>query len=170
MVATKVGIVYSIALRKRRWMVVPDSDTELPLPVKQGEAYIEQLFTDYQQRGPDAAVQDASGGVSLSDRCAVIDNTNTVTSHVNADPAIDNIAGMTLVQSDVSIAGDTFSQGTFNRTWAQVNSSNTVTGFTTAAIGTTPVAANVGGRVVFGHGLTQGAVLALAPTHSTSAV
>lgn len=110
MSATKVGIVYSLALSKRRWMVVPDSDAELPLQPRAGEGYVEQSMSDYQKLGPDAAVQQATGKAPLSDRCCVV-QTGVVASVICADPACDVLPSATLVLHPTAQVGWTYSNG-----------------------------------------------------------
>lgn len=128
-------------------MVLPDSDAELPLPTRPGEAYIEQSLVDYRLLGPDAAVQAATGGAPLSDRCAIISpTTHTVLSHCQADPNIDTHPLGSLVLSAISIEGDIYSNGNFIRRYALVNAAGLVTGVVTQNAATPP--ANAVGFVI----------------------
>ncbi len=139
--ATKVGIVYSLAQRKRRWIVVPDSDAELPLKILLGEGYIEQPLDDYRKRGADAAVTDAAGGQPLSDRCAMIDKTSAVVGIISADPAIDTIEAHSLVASDIALAGDILQAGVFLRRFVLLDQTGLVTAVVTVDATQPPIAA-----------------------------
>lgn len=105
MAATKVGIIFSLAQRRRRYMLIPDSDAELPLKPQAGEGYVEQPMADYKARGPDAAVQDATGGPPLSAVCQLLDAGSNVLGTVIADPLIDGhlFPGLTLITAPVVV-------------------------------------------------------------------
>lgn len=127
---TQIGILYSIEQRLRREIIIPDDDRQLMnVVVRPGEKLIFQSTEDYAKRGPDAAVLDDSGGEPLSDRCAVIDADTKVVGHVLADPAIDALPGVALVQSDISIEGDSYLQqeAIFQRKYVVVDEKGIVT-------------------------------------------
>ncbi len=110
MPATKVGIIYSIAQRRRRVVIVPDDDAQLnSIIVRTGEKFITQGMLAYRAVGPDLAVRQDAGGFPRSDRCAVVnDALQRVVRHIHADDNIDTLSGFTLVNSDISKVGDTW--------------------------------------------------------------
>ena len=114
MAASKIGIVYSVALKKRRLLCIPDDDSELAVlknRLRPGEGYIEQELTDYNKRGADAALAEAIGA-ALPDRCvAVHADTKLVAATLAADPAIDSLPDHTLHLSDIADFGDRLTDG-----------------------------------------------------------
>lgn len=159
MTATKVGIIYSVAQSLRRVVFVPDDDSQLPLKPRAGEAYIEQTLADYQQFGPDFAVQKATGNTPLSDRCVRVppNALGIVSAILRADPSIDTLTGALLIQSDLGNIGDRNNNGVIERQYAQVNAQNVVTSLVWHDVSQVPVAANIGGRVAPAANLTVGA-------------
>lgn len=160
MAATKVGIIYSVAQSLRRVVFVPDDDSQLPLKPRAGEAYIEQTLADYQQFGPDFAVQKATGNPPLSDRCVRVPPNvlGIVSAILRADPSIDTLTGALLIQSDLGNIGDRNNNGVIERQYAQINAQNVVTSLVWHDVSQgLPIAANIGGRVVPAGALTVGA-------------
>lgn len=155
MAAIQVGILYSLAQRKRRVCVVTDDEGVLPLQPRDGEGYVEQSHDDYQNLGPDAAVEKASGGPPLSDTCALSDDaTGLVTKCLCADPSIDAIEGHTLTLAVDARQGDRLNKGVIERRFAVVDASNKVSDVVWAEPDKAPVPPN-GGRVKIDLGLQK---------------
>jgi hypothetical protein len=122
MPASHVAILYSVAQRRRRVLIVPDDDAQLAaIKARPGEKLILQPIDDYEQRGPDAAVADDAGGPPLPHRCAIVDEAGDVIGHCAADPGIDVIAERTLHLSEVSKEGDVLDGGMIKRRYAEID-------------------------------------------------
>lgn len=113
--ATKVGILYSLAQRRRRALVIPDRDDQLPLTPRPGEGYVEQSIEDYLALGPDHAVEQVAGGAPLPDRCALVDAGGIVRGGVQGDPAIDSVPDRVMVPHARAQTGDRYDGARF---WA----------------------------------------------------
>lgn len=106
MALTQFGIVYAIGSAQVRRFIYPTIDNaEIDaVPLNAGEAVVHcsrgpYLSTTAWQNAVTNAVIDATGKVPGDPRCAVIDNNGNVVGVIKADPAIDSVAGMTLVSS-----------------------------------------------------------------------
>ena len=92
---TQIVIVYSPNQNKRRAVITPDDDSQVPIHtanIVKGEAVLVGSLSDYQQIGPDAMLAAFTGQQPTSDRCIVIspDAVNpTVVAVCLADPLID---------------------------------------------------------------------------------
>ena len=92
MAQTQIVIIYSPNQNQRRTVIIPDDDSQIPIHtanIINGEAVLVGSLVDYQNIGPDAMLAAYIGQQPTSDRCILIDNTNTVVAVVRADPAID---------------------------------------------------------------------------------
>lgn len=109
--AAQIGVVYSQNTGRVRSIIVPDNDAELAsVPLRNGEA-LEKM--DRAQIIREKDIQDTisarSQKVPVSDRYAVVDDKGNVVGAILADPLIDSIPGMQLVQSDTAGPGWTYS-------------------------------------------------------------
>jgi hypothetical protein len=167
MAATKVGIIYSLALRNVRAVCLPDHDSELPLTPRTGEGYIEQLLPNYQQFGAASAVLAAVGKAPLSDQCVLIDpNTNFVVATAKLDPAIDSVPGFQVIQHDKAGPGDRLNGAIVERRYASIDATGLVSIVwqdTTKGAPTPPV----GGIVMSSLTLQPGAIV-IVPKSSPS--
>jgi hypothetical protein len=93
---TQVVIVYSVALGRRRTVIIPDDDSEVPIHLANilpGEAAFAGSLAQYHGIGPDAMVFAKTGHAPLSDRCIVVAPNavpQSVAAVIRADPAIDS--------------------------------------------------------------------------------
>ena len=162
MAATLVGVVYSVAQKKRRILIVPDDDTQLQDKawVSNGTAMITLPIAQYQKMGTPPNDVDtwlaSQIGAASSDRCAVIDFTGAVASFVKADPAIDSLPFMILVQHDEACVGDTYNNGVFTRRYAIAGANGVITKIVSAPITSPPAASAVGGKVMGSLNLNVG--------------
>lgn len=99
MPATKIGVVYGAQSKHIRRIIIPDEDSELEHPLLVGPG--EQLATvPWGTRTDHVTLSNLLGTHPDHDaaRCAVVHNeTSKVVHIIMADPAIDQIAGHTLV-------------------------------------------------------------------------
>lgn len=126
MTATKVGILFSVSQRRRRAVILPDSDDQLPLTPRPGEGYVEQSLADFHTLGPDHAVEQAAGGPPLPDRCAVVASNGEVVGALAGDPAIDGVPGHSLVPHAQARRGDRYDGSRFLRGYAEVDADSGV--------------------------------------------
>lgn len=108
---TKVIIVYSPNLAKRRRVIIPDDDSEISVHqtnVSPGEAVHIGKITDYELIGPDAMLANHLGVQSSSDRCVIVNN-GIVIGGCCADPAIDTHPEGDLVLHPTAVIGDVIS-------------------------------------------------------------
>lgn len=120
MAASNVAIVYSVAQSRRRRLIVPDSDQELPPRTMTGEAILLVPMTTYIGKGfdPDVFLAQKLGKPALNDRCGFCDGTNTVVGVWAADPAIDTLRNLTARAHPLVAAGDVWNGTTFTRRYA----------------------------------------------------
>lgn len=91
MAQTQVVIIYSPNQNKRRTVIIPDDDSQIPIHtanIVKGEAVMVGSLSDYQTIGPDAMLVAHTGQQPSSDRCIVHDGL-TVKACVLGDPLID---------------------------------------------------------------------------------
>lgn len=105
MAAKTIGIVYAAGSKAVRRIIAPDNDAQLLTPGWAGAGetlLITARPADFNGEQPDIAWAKAqvkaSTGIDPPDlTCAVIDKTGTVEAVIAADPALDTIAGKTVV-------------------------------------------------------------------------
>jgi len=108
MTALLFGTIYSTATGQIRRYYYPTDDSQIATyPLLPGEAIVSVSRGPYPnaaawQAAVNTAVTNAAGKVPGDPRCAVIDATGHVVSVVLADPSIDSIPGMTLVNTTVA--------------------------------------------------------------------
>lgn len=91
MPATKVIIIYSPNQNRRRTVIIPDDDSQIPIHtanIVKGEAVLVGDISDYRSIGPDAMLVAHTGKQPSSDRCIVHSN-GKVVACVLGDPLID---------------------------------------------------------------------------------
>lgn len=89
---TKVVIVYSPGQARRRTVILPDDDSQVPVHTRNiapGEAVLVGTLTDYRRYGPDVMLERYTGRKAQADRCAVINHAGYVVGIIQADPVID---------------------------------------------------------------------------------
>lgn len=118
MAVTKFGIVYATASAQIRRYIYPTlSDSEISNhPLQPGESLTTCNIGPYAssaawQTAITNAVTAAAGKAPGDPRCCVIDGSGKVVEVIMADPAIDTVSGMTLVNSSVANVGWTWTAG-----------------------------------------------------------
>jgi hypothetical protein len=120
---TQVGAIYATASKLLQRIYIPDNDdSEIAQQhVGTGETLQQVPIATYQTGGP-PAVQAAIGAPTFSGVCAVVDNTNTVSAKIIADPAIyADPAGNAVIAHDLAQVGDTWTGTQFMRRYVEVN-------------------------------------------------
>ncbi len=145
--ATTGVIVYAAGSNIIRKVILPDDDSQLGThkPVlSAGELSITApLSQEIDLAAVKAAVVQATGKQVPSGRTVMIDQTNTVAGVIQADPALDQLLGFTLISSDLANPGDTFKakDGSFLRLVATVDAvTNTVVAIGLQTVGAFMVA------------------------------
>lgn len=115
MALTQFGIVYAIGSAQVRRFIYPTlSDAEIDsVPLNAGEAVTRcsrgpYVSTIAWQNAVNLAVTNAAGKAPGDPRCCVISASGSVVGVILADPAIDTVAGMTLVSSPQANIGWTW--------------------------------------------------------------
>ncbi len=128
--ATTGVIVYAKDSNIIRRVILPDDDNTLaqhkPTLDAKELSITAPLSQEIDLAAVKAAVQQATGKPVPSGRAVLIDQTNTVVNAIQADPAIDQLTGFTIVSSDLVAFGDTFKpkDGSFQRLMATVDSAS----------------------------------------------
>lgn len=109
MAQTQIVIVYSPNQNKRRSVIIPDDDSQIPIHIAnllKGEAFMVGLLSDYQAIGPDALLALHTGKSPASDRC-IVHNGLMVQAVVLGDPLIDThpLGTMALDTTDKAAIG-----------------------------------------------------------------
>lgn len=103
MAATNFGVIYAVGSAQIRRYYYPQDDNQLATyPLLAGESMVQVARGPYAstaawQAAVNTAVTNAAGKPPGDPRCAVVNGLNVVVNVINADPALDSIAGMTLV-------------------------------------------------------------------------
>jgi len=120
MVASNVAIVFSIAQSRRRRLIIPDSDAQLPPRIQAGEGMHVFPLATYQTPGfnPDAFLAAHLGKPPLHDHCGFYDNGGTVRAVLSADPTIDRLPGLTARLHPLVQHNDVWNGTAFTRRFA----------------------------------------------------
>jgi hypothetical protein len=117
MPAVMFGAVYSIATGQIRRYYYPTDDSQIATyPLLPGEAIVSISRGPYPnaaawQTAVTTAVTNAAGKAPGNPRCAMIDANGNVVGVIMADPSIDSVSGMTLVNTTVADVGWTWTIG-----------------------------------------------------------
>ncbi len=96
---TQIVIIYSPNHGRRRTVILPDDDSQVPVHTTNlapGEQVMVGSLSDYLTIGPDAMLQRYLGKPPVNDRCALVNAAGVVVAHLCADPLIDRVDGHTL--------------------------------------------------------------------------
>jgi hypothetical protein len=160
MPAASIAIIYSVAQSRRRALIVPDNDAQLNDPAfqpVQGEGIVLVPMAMFTAKGfdPDAFLATHLGKSALSHRCAVVIG-GLVQHFVCADPAIDSLAGTTLVQSDLAKEQDAWDGTRFTRRYAVVAPLGTTVSQIAMLAIVNPVSPVIGGTLIESQSLKAG--------------
>lgn len=92
MALSKVVIVYSPRHARRRTVIIPDDDSQVPIHtrnLKAGEAVLVVPLADYRLTGPDGLLEKHLGRPAENDRYAITDGAGRVTHFLCMDSSID---------------------------------------------------------------------------------
>lgn len=94
MAITKVGVIYSLAQKVRRELIIADNDSQYEMfknNIHANEGWLEIPLDDYNKLSPyeiDRYIADIIGPPS-SDKCCIVDKDGSILSFVKGDPSID---------------------------------------------------------------------------------
>ncbi len=128
--ATAGIIVYAKDSNIIRRIILPDNDDALaqhkPTLDAKELSITAPLSQEIDLAAVKAAVVAATGKPVPSGRAVLIDQTNTVVNTIQADPAIDELDGFTIISSDLANIGDTYTpkDGHLSRLMATVDATS----------------------------------------------
>lgn len=119
MAATQVGLYYSVATGRLRWVLIPDDDSQLIASNNPGEALLAVSQAQYQtapdNAGLQAIINAKRGAAPSADRYVLIDGASKIVNFGFLDPSCGDAApvGMQIVQHDTADCTWTYSAGVF---------------------------------------------------------
>jgi hypothetical protein len=121
-VVTQVGAIYATGSKLLQRIYIPSaSNAEIAQQfVATGESLLIVPITTFRTGGV-AAVQAAVGTPTFSGRSVVIDQTNTVTATIIADPALYSDPRGVVTPHDLAQVGDTWTGTKFVRRYVEIN-------------------------------------------------